>query len=184
MKFSNNAPKINNGLKDFIENNISLIENADFKELYKKAYTIAYSMNGGFSVGDLTHVLYSIGIDPLEELTYIPAAFFESCDALVEVDIPVHIEHIDESAFYDCNNIYSITIPKNVIELASWSLAGCEELRKIVILSDVERIDRLAFSQLPKLEIIYCTQETADLIQHTPKLMLYNKDKVKIEVIK
>ena len=180
MKFSHNEPKINNGLKDFIEDNIALIEDGDFKELYKKAY----SMNSEFNVGDLTHVLYSIGIDPLEELTYIPAAFFESCDALVEVDIPVHIEHIDESAFYDCNNIYSITIPKNVIELCSWSIAGCEELRKIVILGDVKRIDRLAFGQLPKLEIIYCTQKTAELLESIPELTEHKKLKFKIEVIR
>ena len=130
MKFSHNTPQIDKALKEFIEDNISLIENRGFKELYKKAY----SMNSQFNVGDLTHVLYSIGIDPLEELTYIPAAFLESCDALFEVDIPVHIEHIDESAFYDCNTLYSITIPKNVIELAPWSISGCEGLRKIIIL--------------------------------------------------
>ena len=180
MKFSNNNPQINKGLKDFIEDNISLIENKDFKELYKKAYSI----NSVFNVGDLTHVLYSIGIDPLDELTYIPAAFLESCDALIEVEIPTHIEHIDESAFYDCNNIDSITVPKNVIELASWSLAGCEELRKIVILGDLKRIDRLAFGQNLKLEVIYCTQKTAELIENTPDIMVLHKDKIKIEVIR
>ena len=178
MKFSNNNPKINNGLKDSIEDNISLIENKNFKELYKKAYRM------GVNIGDLTHVLYSIGIDPLDELTYIPAAFLESCDALIEVEIPIHIEHIDESAFYDCNNLLSITIPKNVIELASWSLGGCDELRKIVILSDVKRIDRLAFSQNPKLEFIYCTQKTADLINNSPDTIVSRKDQIKIEVIK
>lgn len=180
MKFSHNEPKINDSLKGFIEDNISLIEDRDFKELYKKAYSI----NNVFNVGDLTHVLYSIGIDLLEDLTYIPAAFFESCDALIEVEIPIHIERIDESAFYDCNNIYSITVPKNVVELASWSLAGCEELRKIVILSDLKRIDRLAFGQLPKLEVIYCTQKTAELIENTPELTEHKKLKFKIEVIR
>ena len=180
MKFSHDKPKINNSLKDFIEDNISLIEDKDFKELYKKAY----SMNNQFNVGDLTHVLYSIGIDPLEELTYIPAAFFESCDALFEVDIPVHIEHIDESAIYDCNNIYSITIPKNVTELGSWSLGGCEELRKIIILGDLKRIDRLAFGQNEKLQVIYCTQKTAELIENTPELTEHKKLKFKIEVIR
>ena len=130
-------------------------------------------------------MLYSIGIDPLDELDYIPAGFLEACDALIEVEIPTHIESIDESAFYDCNNIYSITVPKNVIELAAWSLGGCEELRKIVILSDVKRIDRLAFTQNPKLEVIYCTQKTADLIQNNiSELPVYNKYKVKIEVIR
>ena len=180
MKFSHDNPQIDKSLKEFIEDNISLIENRDFKELYKKAY----SMNIPFNVGDLTHVLYSIGIDPLEDLTYIPAAFFESCDALFEVDIPVHIEHIDESAFYDCNNIYSITIPKNVTELGSWSLGGCEELRKIIILGDLKRIDRLAFGQSPKLDVIYCTQETAELIENTPELTEFKKLKFKIEVIR
>ena len=180
MKFSNNTPYIDKGLKEFIEDNISLIENKDFKELYKKACSITSI----FNVGDLTHVLYSIGIDPLDELTYIPAAFFESCDALFEVNIPLHIERIDESAFYDCNNIYSITVPKNVVELGSWSLAGCEELRKIIILGDLKRIDRLAFGQLPKLDVIYCTQKTAELIENTPELTEFKKLKFKIEVIR
>lgn len=180
MKFSNNEPKITNRLKNFIEDNISLIENRDFKELYEKAY----AMDSGINVSDLTHVLYSIGMDPLEDLRYIPVSFLEACDALIEVDIPIHIERIDESAFYDCNNIESITIPKNVTELASWSLAGCDNLRKIVILGDVERIDRLVFGQSPKLEIIYCTQKTAELIETTPELTEFKKLKFKIEVIR
>ena len=180
MKFSHDNPKIDKSLKEFIEDNISLIENGDFKELYKKAYSI----NSVFNVGDLTHVLYSIGIDPLEELTYIPAAFLESCNALIEVEIPIHIEHIDESAFYDCNNIESITLPKNVIELCSWSLGGCDNLRKIVILGDVKRIDRLAFGQLHNLEVIYCTQKTAELIENTSDIMVMHKDEIKIEVIR
>lgn len=180
MKFSSNNPEINKALKEFIEDNISLIENKDFKELYKKAYNITTQ----FKVGDLTHVLYSIGIDPLDDLTYIPSAFFEACDALVEVEIPIHIEHIDELAFYDCNNIKSITIPKNVIELASWSLAGCDELRKIVILSDIKRIDRLAFGQLPKLQVIYCTQKTADLINNIEWAEANRMRDIKIEVIR
>ena len=180
MKFSNDTPQIDKALKEFIEANISLIENRDFKELYKKAY----GMDIEYAIGTLTHVLYSIGIDPLEDLTYIPAGFFESCDALIEVEIPIHIEQIDESAFYDCNNIESITVPKNVIELGSWSLAGCDNLRKIVILGDVKRIDRLAFGQLPKLDVIYCTQKTAELIENTPELTEFKKLKFKIEVIR
>ena len=59
-----------------------------------------------------------------------------------------------------------------------------EELRKIVILSDVKRIDRLAFGQNPKLEIIYCTQKTAELIENTPELTEFKKLKFKIEVIR
>ena len=95
MKFSHNEPKINNGLKNFIENNIALIEDRDFRKLYKRAY----SARSTFTVGYLTHALYSIGIDPLDDLDYIPAGFLEACDALIDVDIPDHIEHIDESAF-------------------------------------------------------------------------------------
>lgn len=180
MKFSHDNPQIDKSLKEFIEDNISLIENGNFKELYKKAYR----MTSQFNVGNLTHVLYSIGIDPLEDLTYIPASFFESCDALIEADIPVHIEHIDESAFYDCNNIYSITVPKNVTELASWSIGGCEELRKIIILGDLKRIDRLAFGQNEKLQVIYCTEKTAELIKNTPDVLGYRKTNIKIEVIR
>ena len=167
MKFSNNTPKMNEGLKEFIEQNISLIDDRNFKELYKKAY----SLNNYFNVGDLTHVLYSIGVDPLEDLTYIPAAFLESCDALIEVEIPSHIKNIDEYAFYDCNNIDSIIIPKNVIELAARSLGGCDNLRKIIILSDVKRIDSLAFSQNPQLEVIYCTESVSDMLKSDHKFI-------------
>ena len=181
MKFSSNNPEINNGLKKFIESNIALIENKDFKELYKRAY----ATRSTFTVGHLTHVLYSIGIDPLDDLDYIPAGFLEACDALIEVDIPSHIEHIDESAFYDCNNLKEILIPKNVIEVASWSLADCDELRKIVILSDVKRIDSLAFSNNPQLEVIYCTESVSYMLRGDRKIIgSMTAAHVKIEVIR
>ena len=181
MKFSNNNPEINKGLKEFIEQNISLIEAKEFDELYKETHAHPFD----FEVGSLTHLIYSIDIDPLENLDYIPPDFFEGCDALIEVEIPNHIEYILESAFYSCNNLEQIIIPKNVIELDSWSIAGCDHLKKIIILGDLQKIDRYAFGQNPELQSIYCSQKTAELINNTPTWAEANRMKrIKIEVIR
>ena len=180
MKFSNNEPKINDALKNFIEKYIHLIEQKEFADLYKRAY----SLNTQFETGMLTQILYQIGEDPLPYLNYIPEGFLEGCDALIEVEIPAHITDVGESAFYACDNILSITIPKNVTELAAWSLGGCDELREIVIQGDLKRVDELAFHQDPKLEVVYCTQKTAELIQNTFASFWNGKVKFRIEVIK
>lgn len=181
MKFSNNNPQINKRLKEFIEENISLIEAEEFDELYRRAYQHPFD----FEIGTLTHVLYSIDMDPLENLNYIPPDFCEGCDALIEVEIPDHIEYIQESGFYSCNNLEQIIIPKNVIELESWSIGGCDHLKKIVILGDLQKIDRYAFGQNPELRVIYCTQKTADLINNTPEWTEANRMRdIKIEVVR
>ena len=181
MKFSTNKPRIDKRLKEFIEQNISLIEAKEFDELYRRAYQDP----SNFEVGLLTHLLYSIDIDPLENQDYIPPDFCEGCDALIEVEIPNHIKYIHESGFYSCNNIAGIVIPKNVIELDSWSIAGCDHLKKIVILGDLQKLDRYTFGQNPELQIIYCTQKTADLINNTPEWAEANRMKnIKIEVIR
>lgn len=181
MKFSNNNPNIDKELKEFIEKNISLIEAEEFDELYKHAYNNPFALD----TGSLTHVLYSVGIDPLDHLDYIPASFLKSCDALTEIEIPTHIEHVDESAFYDCNSLEGIVIPKNVVELASWSLGGCEQLKQIVILGDLKRIGSLAFSQNPKLEVIYCTESVSDMLKSDRKIIgPANASHIKIKVIR
>ena len=61
MKFSNNEPKINDALKNYIEKYIHLIEQKEFADLYKRAY----SLHTQFETGMLTHILYEIGEDPL-----------------------------------------------------------------------------------------------------------------------
>lgn len=181
MKFSNNNPDINERLKEFIEQNISLIEFKEFDALYRYAYSQPFD----FEIGSLTHMLYSIDVNPLENLDYIPIDFFVGCDSLIEVEIPDHIEYIHESAFYSCNNIEQIIIPKNVIELESWSIGGCDHLKKIVILGDLQRIDRYVFGQNPELKVIYCTQKTADLINNTPEWAEANRMRdIKIEVVR
>ena len=181
MKFSNNTPHISKGLKEFIEQNISLIEADEFDELYRRAYQHPFD----FDVGPLTHLLYSIDVDPLENLDYIPPDFFEGCDELIEVEIPNHIEYIHESAFYSCDNLEQIIVPKNIIELDSWSIAGCDHLKKIIILGDLQKIDRYAFGQNPELQVIYCTQKTAELIENTPEWAEAHRMKtIKIEVIR
>lgn len=181
MKFSNDNLQINKFLKEFIEQYISLIEGKEFDELYRLAYNYPF----GFEVGSLTHLLYSIDVDPLENLDYIPPDFFEACDELVEVEIPTHIEYIRESAFYSCDNLDGIVIPKNVIELDSWSIAGCDHLKQVIILGDLQKIDRYAFGQNPELKVIYCTQKTADLLSSNPEWAEDDRMKnIKIEVIR
>lgn len=50
-------------LKEFIEHNIELVENNDFEMLYY----LTGALRVEFEIGELTKLLYEIGIDPLKK---------------------------------------------------------------------------------------------------------------------
>jgi hypothetical protein len=102
--------KMNNELKNFIEDNIDLIENNRFEELYD-----SYELNT--PVGELTHVFNQSGIDPLNYVQTIPSFYFECKGNLREIDtvkIPSNIISIGAQAFTSCCIIANLIIPVTV----------------------------------------------------------------------
>ena len=99
------------GLLSYIKNNPEfreLMDSGDFKELY------SYVSNSSTVTGQLTHLLYSLGFDPLKELTFVPRNFLSSQHyPPTYVTIPDNIEYLDVSSFA-ISDLTTISLPANL----------------------------------------------------------------------
>ena len=99
------------GLLSYIKNNPEfreLMDSGDFKELY------SYVSNSSTVTGQLTHLLYSLGFDPLKELTFVPRNFLSSQHyPPTYVTIPDNIEYLDVNSFA-ISDLTTISLPANL----------------------------------------------------------------------
>lgn len=86
-----------NEVKDFIEQNIELIDMEFFELLYHKASHIFYS--GANEIGELTAVLQSAGIFPLEYMSTVPNFFVFNKD-IKKIIIPSNIKGLRPFALF------------------------------------------------------------------------------------
>lgn len=119
-------------IEDFISDNIELIDDNKWDEVYLAALYIANKVK--WSAGQLTDMLLAVGIDPLTSnstTNNIPPLYLQR-SVLEELIIPENISTIGYGAFLGAN------------------------LRKIVIPTSVIRISQNAFMALPiSCQIIY-----------------------------
>lgn len=86
-----------NEVKDFIEQNIELIDMEFFELLYHKA---SHTFNGGAKeIGELTAVLQSVGIFPLEYMSTVPNFFVFNKD-IKKIIIPSNIKSLRPFALF------------------------------------------------------------------------------------
>lgn len=130
-------------LKEFVEKNIHLIEENRFKELY-----IIAEVDPEVEVYDLTKLLYSIEIDPLQYLDYIPSGFmsgtFDKQPEVIDLSYLPRIKHIEGEAFAYNNDLKEIILPPNLETIGSTAFLA-SGLKKIVIPKSVKAIGDVAF---------------------------------------
>lgn len=136
-------------LKEFVEKNIKLIEQNRFKELY----TIA-NFDPDLKVYDLTKLLHTIDIDPLQYLDYIPSDFMMGANLNTPQSIDLshltHIKSIDNYAFGHNYNIKEIILPPNLETIGSAAVID-SGLEKLLIPKSVKSIGDLAFMDCKSL---------------------------------
>jgi hypothetical protein len=115
-------------VKEYIEENIELIDNNQWEELfdYYKHDLVPLGVGG---------VLYEAGIYFLDKLSYIPACAFASYETLTDITIPDNITKIGASTFAGCFNLKNIIMSdfNNVEEIEIYAFSGCNSLTKIIL---------------------------------------------------
>lgn len=116
------------GLLSYIKNNPEfreLMDSGDFKELY------SYVSNSSTVTGQLTHLLYSLGFDPLKELTFVPRNFLSSQHyPPIYVTIPDNIEYLDVSSFA-ISDLTTISLPVNLRYIDKFAFYATPHLERI-----------------------------------------------------
>lgn len=82
-----------------------LLNSNDYKELYN------YVSDVSIVTGQLTRLLYSLGFDPLRDLTFVPSHFLygQNCTPIY-VTVPDNIEYLDVFSFAKCA-LTTISLP-------------------------------------------------------------------------
>ena len=107
----NNPDDFPSQLMSYIKNDPTfreLLDSNNYKELY------SYISNSSTVTGQLTHLLYSLGFDPLKELTFVPRNFLSSQHyPPIYVTIPDNIEYLDVNSFA-ISDLTTISLPANL----------------------------------------------------------------------
>ena len=153
---------MNDSIKRFIEENIDLIEDNQWEEVYKKATDELIN-----SCGKFTEVMLSTDIHPDKYLSDLPTYFlcgsdvskfripsniksigrlaFAYCKSLTSITIPDSVTSIGDDAFRGCSSLASVTIGNSVTNIGEWAFAYCERLIRVSIPSSVTSIEESAF---------------------------------------
>lgn len=121
-------------LKNFIEENIELIENGEFEVIYSDLDAdFRYTL-----IGDFTEALIKAGIDPAKYMKEIPPHYLGGT-SLGSYTIPNNITAIGEYAFSGYNGLTEIVIPSTVTSIGAYTFRYCHELRSITYLGTVDQ---------------------------------------------
>lgn len=129
--------KISNELKNFLDNNYSLLNNNEFEELFQAAA----NKLGRFD--ELYSLLINTDIDILPYVKEIPAKYFEGSN-IKRIIIPKNITKINWGAFKDCKNLKYVTIPDSVTRIGNHAFQGCTSL-EYISLSQIEYLHSYTF---------------------------------------
>lgn len=136
--------------KSYIEQNIELIENGNWEQLFKNIPDSF--IDNDLCLGDL---LYDADIHFLNDCAVIPANAFSSSKKVRSLEfIPSNVHTIGESSFACCNMLRNLTIPTSIVNILADAFYSCENLKQLRIPGTVEYIGESAFQECSELTTV------------------------------
>ena len=140
-------------VKEFIEDNIDLIEDRAWDQIYDNA---RFNLDSG-STGSFTLAMLEIGEDPLKSLDYVPDYYLS--DAKIDsFTIPNHILELSEGCF-SYSSLKEIIIPDSVTTIGMYAFYECPQLKRVTIPPSVQNIEGNSF--YPFDGVIVCKEGSA-----------------------
>ncbi len=116
-------------------------------------------------ISELMQLLYSLDIDVLKYLNYVPNDFL-SGTKVSYVEIPDNIKEIGSSAFAGCQDLKTIIIPDSVTSIGHSAFWGCNILENITIPDSVINIGDSTFRDCYSLTSITIPDRVTSIIGH------------------
>lgn len=133
-------------VKQFIEENIDLIEDNRWEEIYEKAENKLKD----YYTGRFTEIMLEADIHPENYLKQLPKYFLYASD-IKEFIIPNNITSIGMSALNDCTHLTSMTIGDSVSTISDSAFSFCKSLKSVVLRNNVTKIGEWVFSNCTSL---------------------------------
>lgn len=143
-------------VKEFIEQNIDLIEEKRWDEVYDNA---SFNLDSE-STGKFTKAMLDIGLDPIAEqgLDWIPDYYLSDVN-LTTFNIPDTIHHLGEGCF-SYSSLKSITIPESVETLGDYVFYECAKLEEVIVLGDIRDIGSRVFYDCSENLVVKCKENS------------------------
>ena len=143
-------------VKEFIEQNIDLIEEKRWDEVYDNA---SFNLDSD-STGAFTKAILDIGLDPITEqgLDWIPD-YYLSSTSITSFNIPNTIHSLGEGCF-SYSAIKRITIPESVETLRDYVFYDCANLEEVVVLGDTKDIGSRVFYGCSENLVVKCKENS------------------------
>ena len=161
-------------LQEFIEKNIELIEQNNFKQLYKNCDNLEQR-------GNLTAILHRAGIPVLQNIGWSIPEFMFLKNNILEAHIPDNIRVIEQGAFLGCDQLEKVTIPSTVKMINFGAFKHCSKLHEIYYTGTSEELFNIHVDGYPfenPLEVFHCTDRDVSLVEywttHSAKDKLYD----------
>ena len=144
-------------LKEFIEENIDLIEENRWDEVYENA---SFDLDSTDSTGMFTEAMLDIGLDPIaeQELDWIPD-YYLSGTSITEFTIPNTIHSLGEGCF-SYSSLKTITIPASVETIRDYVFYECANLEEVIVLGDTRDIGSKVFYGCPENLVVKCKERS------------------------
>lgn len=132
-------------LTKFIKQNIELINESEFDNLYKKAQNYY-----GVQLAELTKMLLESDVEFLSSMTKIPDKCFAGIKQLNQLTIPDSVQSIGDFAFTDCTNLKHVDLPSKLLDVGYNAFSACG-LNSIKIPRSLEELGCGAFANCTNL---------------------------------
>lgn len=131
-------------LKQFIEDNIDLISDNKFNDVYNKIKSYKFTRL-------FTEAMLEADINPLNYMEDVPKRYLDG-SSISAVNIPVGITHIREYSFARCSNLEEIDIPEGVAYILEGAFMNCSKVERIHLPSTLKFIDFSVFAGCTSLK--------------------------------
>ena len=137
---------MNEAVKNFIKENIDLINNKDWEKVLSSLAFITSNVKN-----EIVDVFLKSGVNFLDGVERIPTHAFSFCRCIEKIELPDTIQDIRSRAFFNCDNLRSIKLPNNIETIHSGTFRMCKSLPNITIPDGIKVIGVSAFADCDNL---------------------------------
>lgn len=131
-----------------LEEQIELIDNSQWGNFYE---LMDYDPE---TFGEATQALITAGIDPLDQLDYVPENYLCKNWNIMSITLPNTISGIDDSAFEGCEYLESVILPNGLKNIGPWVFHSCPSLKSITLPKTLEYIGDGNFDYCDELDTV------------------------------
>lgn len=132
-------------LKQFIKDNITLIDRDQYYELYCKLKN-TFKNEATLRTRELTEFLIDCNVNPLEYMPTVPHGYLCRSDLLDHIVIPENIDLVGKAAFMDSDlKSVSFSDRSKCTHILAYAFQGCYNLETVILPEFCTHIDTSAF---------------------------------------